>query len=220
MFIRYFHLVLLALVFSAGMLRSQTLVSSFDDISFWVGQGSNQAAIVIDWKDGTSPSSFAWGFRWDGMATGEDMIRAVAGAIGTATDPATPNPGGDPALTLYTIFYASFGYAVDGLSYDSGNGQVHYESGFNPLTAGYWSYWIGEEASLTLPTWEFSMDGMGDRVLSNNSWDGWSWAEDFDGVAPDQAIAAVPEPSVYVLLMAVAGGWIFLRIRRKQAGYK
>jgi len=63
-------------------------------------------------------------------------------------------------------------------------------------------------------TWVSSEVGMGDRVLTNNSWDGWSWAADFVGVAPDQPISAVPEPGTVALLIVVAGGWILLRTRK------
>jgi hypothetical protein len=214
MFIRFFTLFAFVFITTAGMLPAQTLITSFDDISYWIGTGSNQSAIVIDWKDGKEPASLAWGFRWDGAATGEDMLRAVAGSIGTTTAPAAPNPGGDPSLTLYTIFFSSFGFAVEELRYDLGGGDQHREGGFSSSSAGYWSYWTSG-ASLALPTtWVSSEVGMGDRVLTNNSWDGWSWAADFVGVAPDQPISAVPEPGTVALLIVVAGGWILLRTRK------
>lgn len=215
MFIRFFKWFAVFLVTTAGLLPAQTLVNSFDDISYWIGTGSNQSAIVIDWKDGKEPASLAWGFRWDGAATGEDMIRAIAGSIGTTTVPASPNPGGDPSLTLFTIFFSGFGFAVQELQYDLGGGEQHREGGFSSISAGFWSYWTSD-ASLTLPTtWVSSQVGMGDRVLTNNSWDGWSWAANFAGVAPDQPISAVPEPGTVALLIIVAGGWILLRARRK-----
>ena len=52
----------------------------FSDIKVWVGTGSNQAAFVVDWNNGSTTESLAWGYRWEGAATGEDMIRAIAGA--------------------------------------------------------------------------------------------------------------------------------------------
>ncbi len=214
MFMRLLVLFLFALITPVSSPHAQTLVNSFDDISYWVGTGSNRAGIVIDWKDGKVPTSLAWGFRWNGAATGEDMILAIAGSIGTTGEPA-PNPGGDPALTLYTIFFSGFGSAVQELQYDSGGGQQHQEGGFSSISAGFWSYWTSN-ASLTLPTsWVSSEIGMGARELTNNSWDGWSWAADFVGVAPDQPISAVPESGTFVLLIIVAGGWILIRARSK-----
>lgn len=32
---------------------------SFSDIQYWVGTGSNQAGLVIDWNDGKNPQSLA-----------------------------------------------------------------------------------------------------------------------------------------------------------------
>ena len=53
---------------------------SFDDIQFWVGSGSKRAALVIEWHDGNRPDAMVWGYRWDGEATGHDMIVAIAKA--------------------------------------------------------------------------------------------------------------------------------------------
>ena len=59
-------------------------VTDFDDVSFWVGSGSNQAALAIDW-DGRSAQSdldnaLVWGFRWDGIATAADLFNAIVEA--------------------------------------------------------------------------------------------------------------------------------------------
>jgi len=51
-----------------------------DDIAYWVGAGTNRAALVVDWNDGIDPVSLAWGFRWNGAATGQDMFEAAAAA--------------------------------------------------------------------------------------------------------------------------------------------
>lgn len=170
-------------------------VVSFDDITYWVGSGSNRAALVIDWNDGTSVESYAWGFRWNGTATGEDMLRAIAGFIGTDSTPATPDGTGDTALTLYTQTFAGFGVAVFQLDY-----LAHAQGGFEPDAEGYWAYYVGDDSG-TLPSeWSFSDLGMGDRVLSNNDWDGWSWAPDFEGEAPGVPVAAaIPEPGTILL---------------------
>ena len=71
-----------------GVLAGSSGVASasfvFDDIGFWVGSGANQAALVIDWNgpdgSGSEPVSYAWGFRWDGVATGQNMLAAVINA--------------------------------------------------------------------------------------------------------------------------------------------
>lgn len=53
---------------------------SFSDIKFWVGTGPDSAALVVDFHDGTWDSCYAWGFRFNGNATGEDMLNAIAAA--------------------------------------------------------------------------------------------------------------------------------------------
>lgn len=54
---------------------------TMNDITFWVGSGSQSAALVIDFNDGTNPQCFAWGYRFDGgSVTAEDMIAAIDSA--------------------------------------------------------------------------------------------------------------------------------------------
>jgi hypothetical protein len=50
------------------------------DVDFWVGTGAHEAILVIDFLDGTSVSSYAWGFRFDGSTTGEAMLNAIDAA--------------------------------------------------------------------------------------------------------------------------------------------
>jgi hypothetical protein len=62
-----------------SLLRAATF--TFDDIDFWVGTGDNRAALVIDWVEAnTDPPALAWGYRWDGAATGYDMLRTIVEA--------------------------------------------------------------------------------------------------------------------------------------------
>lgn len=46
--------------------RSSTL--SFDDIHYWVGEGTNRCALVVDWSAGYD-KTLAWGYRWNGICT-------------------------------------------------------------------------------------------------------------------------------------------------------
>src|SRR5690606_24979183 len=53
-----------------------------DDVVFWVGEGNSEAVLVIDFRDGTTDPSFAWGYRFN---AGEgksfaDMLLAVEAA--------------------------------------------------------------------------------------------------------------------------------------------
>ncbi len=44
--------------------RNADSVTTFADIDTWVGLGSQEAALVLDWNDGNEPS--IWGYRFDG----------------------------------------------------------------------------------------------------------------------------------------------------------
>jgi len=48
----------------------------FADILFWVGTGSNEAVMAVNWAD----TALAWGYRWDGTATVADMMNHIAAA--------------------------------------------------------------------------------------------------------------------------------------------
>lgn len=53
---------------------------TFDKIESWTGEGENQAALVIQWNDPKETAALVFGYRWNGTATGADMIRAVVAA--------------------------------------------------------------------------------------------------------------------------------------------
>ncbi|MDE6310783.1 MAG: leucine-rich repeat protein [Muribaculaceae bacterium] len=87
---------------------------TFDMIQNWSGEGSNQAALVIQWNDSRETAALVFGYRWDGVATGADMIRAVV----------ANNP------RLYTLIqYTNVssptdpngGYTINGFGWDADN---------------------------------------------------------------------------------------------------
>ena len=46
-------------------------------VKYWVGQGSNQAILIVSW-DAASPSqSLAWGYRWNGSIIAADMLQDI-----------------------------------------------------------------------------------------------------------------------------------------------
>jgi hypothetical protein len=192
-----------SVLFWAGA-ASAAPIASFDDIKFWVGTGANRAALVIDWQDGTSPA-LAWGYRWDGSATGEAMVNAIALA--------------DPRLEVETVLY-SIGPAVVGWRYGTA-----YRNGFEPGDPGYWGYYLAEgdghsPGSPGTSAWSFASEGYGTRVLSNGSWDGWSYQPNFAGTAPSAAVFAaepVPEPAS-LLAVAALGAGVVVMLRRRSAG--
>jgi hypothetical protein len=211
-----------------------TTISSFDDIIYWVGSGTNSAALVVDWNDGKSPESLAWGFRWSGTATGFDMISAVL-----ASDPRF-----DGAFIFGTAIFG-LGYDLDGdggtFNFIEPGGSAsdaddHFQVGW--MINGYWSYWLygGEfvydvydpnppynflgTGTYSAPgttqfsnvNWFFSPVGAANRELINGSWDGWSYAPNFVAQQPEQPVAAIPEPSAW--LLAIGGITLAIFSRR------
>ncbi len=49
---------------------------AFSDILYWVGTGSNEAVLAVNWAD----TALAWGYRWTDSATVADMMDAIAAA--------------------------------------------------------------------------------------------------------------------------------------------
>jgi len=192
----------------AGALVSlNALAFSLADVTFWVGSGANEAALVIDWNDGKSPQSLAWGYRWDGAATGLDMLQAV-----TAAD----SRFGDVVLTEW-----SFGWTVDGMGYDlNGNGFSqsdagdHYKPGW--VAPNYWVYWTYDGSDSPYGTGAFasSMVGLSGRTLSDGAWDGLRY--DDGAIAPSTPVAAsvIPEPGSFGLIV-LAAGLVWRRGRRR-----
>lgn len=162
---------------SALLLSSLASAFGLDDIVLWAGSGTNRAGLVIDFNDGTTVHSFAWGYRWNGAATGEDMLRAVEDL--------------DSALSA-TIFGSAWGNYLDSLSYLGHSGGT--------WPQGYWSYWSGSGLS-----WNYASSGMSARSLTTGTWDGWSYVVN-DGrsdTPPTVPVAAVPEPTTGLAWLAV-----------------
>jgi hypothetical protein len=187
---------------------------SFDSIQFWVGEGENQAALIIDWYDEKgSNSALVWGYRWDNAETkyGIDMILAVAKADerfmfigGYSWDWTIGGFGYD--ITNSGIHYITRGdvthyanedgvidlggnYDYDGWSY--GDPEGHFQAGWMD---GYWSYQIAEGEDINFG---YSGVGAGSRVLQNNSVDGWGYQEGWDsftGMLPRMPFVYVPAP--------------------------
>src|ERR1700752_1966109 len=69
------------LLLMTGSLSTARAEFAFDDVEFWVGMGTNRAALVIDWyENSANPPALAWGYRWDGAAKGRDMLMAIVAA--------------------------------------------------------------------------------------------------------------------------------------------
>jgi hypothetical protein len=226
----------LMLVASAGRIEAGYI--DFSDIKVWVGSGSNQAGFVVDWNNGSTTQSLAWGYRWDGVATGEDMIRAIAAA----------NVG----LYATVGYFDGLGYAIFGLGFDANQNGIF---GVSPSLTfvngiatqsrdneivdgrtvtdtgdfyaegwweGYWSYWV--PSSEPNGDWSYSGWGASSRKLEDGTWDGWSFMrfEDGWGEAPETPTPAtspgtaspVPVPAGWILLLTATPILAFTRRKR------
>ena len=194
---------------------------TFNDIEFWVGAGSNHAALVLDWNDGIESQSLVWGYRFDGSATGEDMLRAVI----TADDNLYAKISVPGAFGISTFGFGydldSDGFAIsDGISFGPDGIAVtteanadgafaldsddHYEEGW--FSSGFWTYWNSSNDPFAGGAWDSAATGVSDRVLQSGDWDGFSFDPVFSFTDPpsEPVAATLPAPpAFFVLAVAV-----------------
>jgi hypothetical protein len=233
----------IAALFGLGAfnLSEAALINNLDDIQNWTGTGSNRAGLVVQWNDGTNPTSLAWGYRWNGSATGIDMLQAIAGSwqVADSNDPGvilSSGSGNDGRLTL-GIQDFGWGKAVNSITFnDSGVTRTR-----SDWASGFWEYFNVGGTFLTPPSgdpntflgtssypgavtgsdWVSSWSGFDSRILSNGSWDGWSFAPGFATVPlaqpydVDSYSSAVPEPNqIAATLLTLAGFLTYFVIKR------
>lgn len=104
-------------------------------IENWTGEGENKAALAIQWNAEGETNALVWGYRWDGEATGEKMIRDIAAA--------------DPRFFCMTETGTAYGSTIAGLGYDvnkSGDfavqkdGKIYYPDEEGVIFTGGYGY--------------------------------------------------------------------------------
>jgi hypothetical protein len=153
---------------SAVMLSASAHALSLDEIQFWTGAGTNRAVLVVQWsapefrnnssvESPVANKSFAWGFRWNGSATAEDMLNAIAAA----------DPRFVPVISPPTMF----GISVLGFAFDlNGNGVVGIRNGTNAVTKS------SSNGSITLNTGSADVyQGLDAGDLYWGGWNGPTW---------------------------------------------
>jgi len=181
---------------------------NFDDIIYWVGTGTNEAAFVVQWNDAKNPDALVWGFRWNGTATGEDMLKAIAKTdkrfftllyqgtqFGSAVGGLGFDLDGNDTNALYKNGNTTYPlYPVDGIinttSYDfddytAKDADDHWGSGWY---SGYWSYWVKDPTDA-----DFGYSGLGasGRQLENGSWDVWNFNPNMESYEISSAFTPV-----------------------------
>ena len=124
------------------------------DILYWVGEGSNQAVLAINWPD----TALAWGYRFNGTATVQDMIEDIAEA--------------DPRFS-YTI---ENGYLSD-FTFVCENGET-----LTGANAGYWESKnngisdAGMAQTLSNGDFEKWANSAAGVVVDSIYYEGWGWS--------------------------------------------
>lgn len=208
----------------------------YDDIQYWVGSGQNRAALVIDWvEDSDTEPALVWGYRWDGAATGEDMLRAVVAAdprlfarlkdwgtarsvIGLGYD---LNRNGGFGISDGTVFDPD-GIAMTGTS-DGATATDTADLYREGWLTGFWGYGVAVDGNpFDTGHWESPMEfGVSDRPLADGDWDGFVFETDwgFDSFPENpRAAEAVPEAASVVLLISGLLAVTLARARRRAHG--
>ncbi|HXC35471.1 MAG TPA: hypothetical protein VNV43_06315, partial [Candidatus Acidoferrales bacterium] len=157
--------ILTALALAGALTLTHAHAISLENIQLWAGSGTNRAALVVEWNSPeilnqtTVPTPIAnktmvWGYRFNGTATGTQMLEAILAA--------------DPKL--YVMVNDEYGGAiVVGIGYNrNGNGVIGLTDGITtnyfanglltnndiadsavPINSGdlYWGGWNG-------PNWQ------------------------------------------------------------------
>lgn len=194
------------LALPAACLHAQTLVDNFGDIQFWAGSGTNRAAMVIQWPDQAIPTSVVWGYRWNGAATAQQMIFALAGSI---TGGPTPRQGSDPRLEFELVYYGAGldDYFVDVIRFNQ-TGLGADWTGTERVMPGYDGvdfnalYYRHGSSAWTSALFTQASTGPAGIPLQDGTWIGWVYADGNDlelsfaqpYAAPGSATPPVPKP--------------------------
>ncbi len=211
------------LLAAGGTARAEPF--GLDDIQYWVGSGPNRAALVVYWSD--AELCLAWGYRFDGTRTGEQMLTAIARGDRRSghNGPAVGSVAGDDPRLGVQITELGAGPVVFGLGYDvDDDGPFQYVNGADETGHaadpddvyhegwwyGFWNYRTSSDGQ----NWTSAETGFGERALSDGDWDAWVWDPEFaaifdpPGIDPAGLTAAQPPGAVPELRWAgTQGEW-------------
>jgi len=194
-------LCLLSALLTSICLTAQTLgtapngVFTAADIEYWVGTGSNEAALVLVFNDGKTPQALVWGYRYDGSKSMKQMCEDIAAA--------------DPRF----FYQEGSGGFVTGFGIDmNGNGMFTLQDPDNPSqvvnpTTNSISSSIDLEGFTPVEAedrWQCGWGSVGYWYLTNNGFNnsaaGWTCASftSYGGGGVNQTnatYASVPDPN-------------------------
>jgi hypothetical protein len=204
-------------VMTAGPAAAQV---SLDDLTY-LGTGQQRAGVAIDWNNAGTPTTYTFGYRYDGSApTVEQMLRDVAG---TGPDDAEVylrvGTSGLFGVPLYGLgldvdqdgFALSDGTTfVDGVA-ETGSSDGALASDFDDQyiegwNTGFWSLYTGHSSD----GWTAAATGISGVSLTDEAWVGLSFAPAFVQSEPS---VAIPEPATVAGMAPL--GLALLRRRRR-----
>ena len=161
---------------------------TFDDIHFWVGDGTNKCAIVIDFF---SDKAWAWGYRWNGNEP--PSIEKVLTDIVEEDHRLTMVPSDDDS---YGLFVNGFGYDVNDthpkMDFVSAK-YVDADAVYGMADQEWWSCYVnfltqttGKAYSTTYDDTRYSDVGVSGAIAENGGWYTMSlngWLQDGDPLA-------------------------------------
>ena len=229
--------IILALLLVAPIAaKSQPVtVNSFDDIQYWVGTGTNRAALVIDFGTKANPAAIAWGYRWNGTANAASMLFALAGSI-TGSDMPSPQAGADMRLSIDGSYFASLDdYFISSISYN----QVGLPSGWSQslrVIQDTWSidrtypslYSILGNGEWAAAAVEAAAVGISAIDLTNGGWIGFAQTDGENPYTFNQPAAAtappIPAPSTRIergdngaKISFISSGGYYYRLQAKDS---
>ena len=138
---------------------------AFDDIHFWVGEGTNRMAVIVDWNQGEG-TSLAWGYRWNGDAV--PMAHAIA------------EIAREDNRLRYFSSQTKLGTSVDGFGYDRSDVAAAFDAASATATDAdalfgvyarprYWAQSPGKGADFASVAWTYGA-GVDNDLASDGAW--------------------------------------------------
>ena len=166
-------------------------VFSFDDVHYWVGEGTNRAVVVVDWNDGPG-TALAWGYRWDGG--GVSAARAIS------------DIAHEDSRLHYVSSQSQWGTSVDGFGYDVADVAAAFDpacatsSDAAALAAAYagpfyWAQSVGAGDDAGSVKWDYG-SGVDFDTLSDGAWYGFkktNWMT-WEDSTPSREVVAAESP--------------------------
>ena len=179
----------------AAVKQADAYVNTFDDITYWVGNGTNRCAVVIDFNDGEiGDRAFAWGYRWNGEAP---SMKAILDEI----------VADDPRLRMFASA-SEYGSFIDAFAYDADGDGGTFERTYNSTTYAYDH--VKSDADDIFPALE--SDSSIDEQTGNYIYSGTSWMQ-LSGTGDSfEDVTFVETPNGVDLTNPENGEWVCWRI--------